>query len=94
MWSTVLRILVEPHSVPNALAFTAMRTTLNIDDDVLLAAKQRARTEGMPLGKVVSDLLSEALQPPESVYGLVPFPTRGHVVTNELINRLRDGDNC
>jgi hypothetical protein len=27
-----------------------------------------------------------------AVYGLRPFPSRGGVVTSELINRLRDDD--
>ena len=37
------------------------RTTINIDDDVLVAAKQRAAAEGRSLGDVVSEALRERL---------------------------------
>lgn len=79
-----------------------MRTTLDIDDDVLLAAKERARRERRTAGEVVSDLLRQALTaaPPTSdavreapaVYGFQPFPPRGAVVTNDLIDSLRLDD--
>ena len=78
-----------------------MRTTLDIDDDVLHAAKERAKREGKTAGAVVSELARSALtsgppaEPstaPKSVHGLRPFPKRGGVVTNELIDRLRDDD--
>ncbi len=39
-----------------------MRTTLNIADDVLFAAKERARHQRRPLGDVVSDLARAGLQ--------------------------------
>ena len=76
-----------------------MRTTLNIDDDVLIALKERARRESRSVGDVTSDLLRQALvcrdedgtpergEVPE--FGFRPFPGRGGVVTNELIDRLR-----
>lgn len=79
-----------------------MRTTLDIDDDVLLAAKERARREGRTAGEVVSALARRGLQAPRdipsgvaepaAIYGLRPLPSRGGVVTNELIDRLRDED--
>ena len=76
-----------------------MRTTLNIDDDVLAAVKERARRESRSVGEVASDLLRRALmrrdedgavergEDPE--FGFRPFPGRGGIVTNELIDRLR-----
>jgi hypothetical protein len=77
-----------------------MRTTLDIDDDVLLAAKEIARRNGETAGQVVSELMRRALtqtparvrgvREPESFYGFQPLPSRGRVVTNELINRIRD----
>jgi hypothetical protein len=76
-----------------------MRTTLDIDDDVLQAARERAKREGKTAGAVVSELARSALTSgpaaapsaaPRSVHGLRPFPKRGGVVTNELIDRLRD----
>lgn len=76
-----------------------MRTTLDIEDDVLQAAKERARRERKTAGQVVSELLRQALtaptapavvREPEAVYGFRPFPKQGGVVTNELVNKLRD----
>ena len=78
-----------------------MRTTLDIDADVLEAAKELARRERSTAGAVISRLARSALnappQPPvaaepQSFYGFRPFPKRGGVVTNELIDRLRDED--
>ena len=79
-----------------------MRTTLDIDIDVLHAAKERARREKKTTGEVISDLARCALtSPPASAstvrrpgasHGFRPFPKRGGLVTNELIDRLRDDD--
>jgi len=78
-----------------------MRTTLDIDADVLFAAKERARRERKSVGQVVSDLARQALIAPPSapqvaenaaLYGFRPFPRRGGVVTNELIDKLREED--
>ena len=77
-----------------------MRTTLNIDDDVLIAVKEVAARESKTAGHVVSDLLRRSLAhggretpdigaEPASELGFRPFPKRGGVVTNELIDRLR-----
>ena len=38
-----------------------MRTTLNIDDDLLLAVREIARRETKSVGGAVSDLLRQAL---------------------------------
>ncbi|BBX75807.1 antitoxin [Mycobacterium shinjukuense] len=38
-----------------------MRTTVDLDDDVLRALKQRQREERKPLGQLVSELLAQAL---------------------------------
>lgn len=77
-----------------------MRTTLDIADDVLLAAKERAKREGTTAGEVISALARSALLAPtasvagepDAGYGFRPFPQRGTVVTNEIIDRLRDDD--
>ncbi len=82
-----------------------MRTTLDIDPDVLQAAKELAKREHKTAGQVVSDLLRSALnqrrtensdgsgrevQEERSVYGIQPFTSRGGVVTNQLIDELKD----
>jgi hypothetical protein len=41
-----------------------MRTTLDIDDDVLLAAKELAVVQKSTAGKVLSELARKALAPP------------------------------
>ena len=78
-----------------------MRTTLDIADDVLQAAKERARREKKTAGEVISELARSALTappasaqepPPKSRYGFRPFAKRGAIVTNELIDRLREDD--
>jgi len=80
-----------------------VRTTLDIDDDVLMAAKERARREKKTAGKLISQLLREAMTrpaaggaatvgEPEAHYGFQPFSSRGTVVSEELVNRLRDED--
>ena len=77
-----------------------MRTTLDIANDVLQAAKERARQEHKTTGEVISELARSALTSPsgsnaraaKSVHGFRPFPKRGGVVTNALIDRLREDD--
>jgi hypothetical protein len=78
-----------------------MRTTLDIANDVLQAAKERARREKKTTGEVISELARSALtappggpsvREPKARYGFRPFPKRGGVVTNELIDTLREDD--
>lgn len=77
-----------------------MRTTLDIADDVLHAAKERARRENKTAGQVISELVRQALTAPKSsavrepkaVFGFKPFPARGNIVTNELIDKLREDE--
>ncbi|GAB7146618.1 antitoxin [Mycobacterium riyadhense] len=76
-----------------------MRTTLSIDDDVLLAAKERAQRENRTVGAVLSDLARQALtnqyaspaaREADAFYGFEPLPHRGGAISNALIDRLRD----
>jgi hypothetical protein len=77
-----------------------MRTTLDIADDVLNVAKERARRENKSAGEVISELARAALtgsikQPPAANdvrLGFRPFARRGAIITNELIDKLRDDD--
>lgn len=80
-----------------------MRTTLDISDDVLFAAKEIARHDGKTLGQVISELARQAfaqqlgapgsspvVSEPLAAYGIQPLAKRGSVVSNALIDRLRD----
>jgi hypothetical protein len=73
-----------------------MRTTLDIEDDVLLAVKQMSRQRHMTAGKLLSELARRAIAPAQRVTrkrnGAPLFPARpdAAVVTLELVNRLRD----
>lgn len=79
-----------------------MRTTLDIDDDILAAAKELARAEGKTAGQVLSDLARCALTTPS---GLREFPQQpfeasggpiwhtlpdreGEVVTSDLVRQI------
>jgi len=44
-----------------------MRTTLNLDDQLLISARHRALDENVPLSKVVENALREALAKPKAV---------------------------
>jgi Arc/MetJ family transcription regulator len=79
-----------------------MRTTLDIDDDVLAAAREIAQRERKSAGDIVSRLLRQALTNPpassapsaraadRSAGGFRAFASRGKPVTNADIDRLRD----
>ena len=72
-----------------------MRTTLVIDDDVLLAAKAIARPRQRTIGQVVSELARNSLHPAVQCADeadIPPLPVRNPeaVVTMEIVNALRD----
>jgi hypothetical protein len=73
-----------------------VRTTLDIDDDVLQAVKEIARNRRHTAGRVVSDLARLALTPgkPRRVRNGVPLlpprPEGQPRPTMEMVNRLRD----
>lgn len=72
-----------------------MRTTLQIDDDVLAAAKVLAENQKRPIGNVISDLARQALrrtEQPRERNGIPLLPARGSttIVTLEIVNALRD----
>ena len=82
-----------------------MRTTLDIDDDLLAAAKDLAKREKCSAGEVVSSLLRHALTGRElvqvsprrgaakAVAGFVPFSARpGVVTTNAQVDALREAE--
>jgi hypothetical protein len=72
-----------------------MRTTLDVEEDVLLAARELAKRRGISVGKALSDLARQALTRQPTIatqHGLPVFPVQPQagVVTLELVNRLRD----
>jgi hypothetical protein len=73
-----------------------MRTTLDIDDDVLQAAKELAANRSTTAGRVLSELARQALAPkrgPRVRNGVPLLPRRAKGSprpTMALVNRLRD----
>jgi len=78
-----------------------MRTTLQLDDDVLAAARVLARQRQSTLGDVISDLARQTLSRPltgglqadlaqRSGLPQLPVTPSGGVVDQELVNQLRD----
>jgi hypothetical protein len=73
-----------------------MRTTLDLDEDVLQAAKELADTYGVSAGKMLSNLARKALTPtgpaPKVRNGVPLLPRRPgqEIMTMKLVNELRD----
>lgn len=72
-----------------------MRTTLEVDDDVLEAARAIARQKNESIGKVVSELARRSLRPSVSAsvrngVPLLPVRDPRARVTAEIVNELRD----
>jgi len=75
-----------------------MRTTLDIDDDLLTAIKEIAAAEGSTMGLVLSRLVRRGLEPPPRKYKIrngvpvIPGEPGEPPLTMEIVNALRDGD--
>ena len=72
-----------------------MRTTLDLDLDVLQAAKEIGASRGLSAGQVVSELVRKALASPKSakVRNGVPLLSRkagAPPLTMAAVNQLRD----
>ena len=75
-----------------------MRTTLDIDDDVLLVARERARKYKISTGQALTGMAREGLNRStvasrrgrKSPLGITPLPRNGEAITNDHVNRLRD----
>lgn len=72
-----------------------MRTTLDIDNDVLQVAKEIAVARKQTAGQVISDLARQALARPSHSYKIeirdgFPLMTGGkdNIVTSEMVERL------
>ena len=80
-----------------------MRTTLDIDDDVLAAAKALSQRQHVSAGKALSNLARQTLagnaatpaggaETASSAAGFRPFASRGPVVSDGLVDSLRDAE--
>ena len=74
-----------------------MRTTLEIDNDVLEAAKELARRENKTAGKVISELARKGIHVSDGAKrrrtvrnGFELIPPDGHVITPQLVQKILD----
>lgn len=72
-----------------------MRTTLNLEDDVVEYVTAQARLRGVSLGKAATDLIRRGMEAPartETKDGLTMFrlPPDTPEVTTELVKRLEN----
>ncbi len=70
-----------------------MRTTLDIDEDILLVAKELAYRQGISMGKVLSDLARQSLHLQAEIStrnGLPLFPRQpdAGIVSETVVNQL------
>ena len=75
----------------------SMRTTIDLDDDLVLVAKELAERRRTTMGRIVSEMFRKALEPdpaPPMRNGVPLFtPKRGVPRPSmALVNRLRDGE--
>ena len=74
-----------------------VRTTLDIDDDVLQSAKELAAGRGKTMGQVLSDLARKALEPKTSYttrngVPVIPHRAGAPLITNADVRRWLDED--
>ncbi len=75
-----------------------MRTTLQLDDDVLVTARDIARDRGVSIGRVISELARRGLAPTVGVLsdGVVfphfQVPADAAPITSEMVRRAQDED--
>lgn len=68
-----------------------MRTTLDLDDRVLAAARSRARARGISIGQAVSELALDGIsaqvrEAQDSVVGFPMLPAvPGHLITDQMV---------
>jgi len=75
-----------------------MRTTLDLDERVVAAARSKARHEGISLGRAVSDLALAGLEPRDAAEvtyrnGIPQLPSPpGWVITDEMVYAALEED--
>lgn len=73
-----------------------MRTTLDLDDDVVAAARELARASGRSLGATMSELARRGLTPAavevEGDLPVIRVPAGSPPITPEMVRRALDED--
>jgi len=74
-----------------------MRTTLDLDDDVLQAAKELAAMRGKTAGQIASELMRKALEPARTVkvrngVPILPRKPGARLITTADVRRWVDED--
>ena len=87
MWCVDIIFLMFYHQI--------MRTTVDIDMDILQVVKALAKEEGITMGQALSRLARRGVarqenRPVRNGVPLFPEPENGRIVTLKLINQLRD----
>ena len=81
-----------------------MRTTLNIDDDVLAAANELAASRKTTVGRILSEYCRRGLQAPDPApagtvdpktgwilrNGIPVLPAGGRIVTMEMVRKIME----
>lgn len=73
-----------------------MRTTLNLDEDVVVAARELAAEDGRSLGAVISELARRGLTPArieaDGDLPVIRVPAGAPPITPEMVRRALDED--
>ena len=73
-----------------------MRTTLDIDDQLLAIARVRAREKGISLGAAVSEIMRKGLEVRRTRtrrgFPVFEAPPGTPIITDEMVARYRDED--
>lgn len=74
-----------------------MRTTLDIDEDVLEAVKELGAMRGKTAGKVLSEVARGALIPSRTYtvrngVPIIPRPAGGRIITSADVKRLQEDE--
>lgn len=70
-----------------------MRTTVDIDDEVLAAARSMAEADRRSLGNVLSELARKGLVPSQRAddgFPTFPVPSDAPPLTSEMVDRAMD----
>jgi len=74
-----------------------MRTTINLDDDILEQARDYADRRSLPLGRAVSDLVRRGLNSPVQTrvvngFHVLVLPSDSASVTSERVKELLEDE--